>query len=151
MKNAATLFLIIILSIGLYLTTVRGTFGNPEVGRNSGSLAAATGPFESSHERAPYALLVSLVENRSLSLTKTLVDFASPDTVFTEDKFFIIFPPGISFIAMPFYILGKSYNVAQLATFAGMIIFAILNLIFLYVQLLITPLSDRADALKFLL
>ncbi|OGK22157.1 hypothetical protein A3A46_00555 [Candidatus Roizmanbacteria bacterium RIFCSPLOWO2_01_FULL_37_13] len=132
MKNALTILLLLILATGVYLTTIRGTIGNPVIGKDSGPLAKATGPFESSHERAPYALLVSLVESKSLSLTRTLVNFASPDTVFSKDKFFIIFPPGISFIAIPFYVLGKFYNVAQLATFGGMMIFAVLNLIFLF-------------------
>src|SRR3989344_863216 len=132
MKNALTILLLLILATGVYLTTIRGTIGNPVIGKDSGPLAKATGPFESSHERAPYALLVSLVENNSLSLTKTLVDFASPDTVFTGDKYFIIFPPGISIAAIPFYLLGKSYNAAQLFTFGGMMIFAVINLVFIF-------------------
>ena len=132
MKNVLSVLFLVLISLLLYSLTIRGFRGNPITDKSVSKLSRATGPFESSHERAPYALIVSLVENKSFELTQELADFASPDTVWKDGKFFIIFPPGMSIIAMPFYLLGKEYNFAQLVTFAGMAIFAIVNILMIY-------------------
>jgi len=131
-KNFFAIVFVIFIGLLLYTSALRGEIGNPLVDKGMTKLSKATGPFESSHERAPYALLVSLVERGSFELTQDLANFASPDTVFSGEKYFIIFPPGVSLVAMPFYLLAKEYHLAQLSTYAGMTMFAILNLVLIY-------------------
>lgn len=132
MKNLLAIIFIIFLSSSLYFFSLRGSVGNPLVDKSLTKISKVTGPFESSHERAPYALLVSLVKNKSFALSKELADFASPDTVFSGNKYFIIFPPGVSLIAIPFYKLGEPHQLAQLAAYWSMALYAILNLIVIY-------------------
>lgn len=132
MKKLIILFALFVLGVGLYGVSLRGNFGNPLVDKSLKDLARATGPFESSHERAPYALTVSLVKEHSFSLKKEFVDFASPDTISFKNKYYIIFPPGMSLLAIPFYQLGESNNMAQLISYAAMGLFAIMNLLFLF-------------------
>ncbi len=133
MIKKVIVFLISILCLGLFLVTLRGFEGNPLTEDTGiGNLAFSPGPFESSHERAPYALTVSLAEYGRIDLPRELANFASPDTVYENNKYFIIFPPGMSIVAMPFYWIGKSYGLAQLVTFGSMALFAVLNFYFLY-------------------
>lgn len=132
MKNRLCLLVILVLGLVLYGLTLRGNFGNPLVDKSLKNLAQATGPFESSHERAPYALTVSLVKNHVFSLSKELANYASPDSVSANNKFFIIFPPGISLLTVPFFLLGEPYHLSQLISYAGMGLFGILNLIVIF-------------------
>ena len=132
MKRLIAILFLVVVSTILYGLTIRGFEGNPFSDKINRNLSESPGPFESSHERAPYALTYSLVENGSFALNKELADFASPDTVIKDDTFYIIFPPGISLLAMPFYNIGKAYSAAQLITFAGMTLFALFNLVLVY-------------------
>ncbi|MFA6005283.1 MAG: hypothetical protein WC775_02240 [Patescibacteria group bacterium] len=118
--------------IVFYILTIKGVPGNPDITKFS-MLQTATKPFESSHNRAPYALTMSLVDRQSFELTKAQADFGAPDVGYRNNKFYILFPPGISIISIPFYIMGSSWNMAQVVTFAGLGIFFVLNMFFLYV------------------
>ncbi len=132
MKKIIIACIIGIISLFLFFLVVKGDYGNAIFNQLNGRITAAGGPFESSHERAPYALIISLFKYKSFSLTKSLADFASSDTIKAQNKFFIIFPPGISFLAFPFFVFGFKYNLAQIFTYFGMALFSVFNLVLLF-------------------
>ncbi len=84
-------------------------------------------PFELSNSSARYALTEALGEQHTVFLTRELARFSAPDVVDYKGKFISIFTPGISFIGLPFYILGKSIGIEQLATYFAITLFALLN------------------------
>jgi hypothetical protein len=131
MKNILAILAVIFVGVILYGLTLRGSLGNPaalEISQQS----AVTKPFESSHERAPYGLILSLIENKSYALSQELANVAAPDAAYYNGNFYILFPPGESLISIPFYLLGRNFNAAQLVTYASSALFAILTMIFLY-------------------
>ena len=85
------------------------------------------GPFESSGSTSRYALTEAIVEDNTFFFSKERARFSAPDMVEYNGKFFSIFSPGISFIGIPFYMLGKSLGMAQLFTYSSTVLFALLN------------------------
>lgn len=132
MKDWVITILIIALGLTMYAATVRGVHGNPTGAMVKDNLDQATMPLELSPERGRYLLLLSLVEDRSFSLNKTLAMAAYPDIGWYEGKFYIFFAPGISLLAVPMYYLGAQYQMGQVAAFYTISIIATLTLVFLY-------------------
>lgn len=134
LKIIVLLFIIVTL-IGitstLYGLTLRGAFGNPLTDGQKISHAMGS-PFESSHERAPYALIVSLNRDKKIDLSQELADFGAPDIGYNKGKYFILFPPGASLLAYPFYVAGLQYNAAQLATYASVALYGVGVIIVLF-------------------
>ena len=85
------------------------------------------GPFELSNGASRYALTETIVGNRTFLLDEKLAKFGSPDVVDYKGKFFSIFTPGVSFLGVPFYILGKQFGMQQLFAYFSVTLFAILN------------------------
>lgn len=92
------------------------------------------GPFELSNSNSRYALTEAIVEDKTFFLDQSLAKFASPDVVDYKGKFFSIFTPGVSFLGLPFYLIGKWVGLPQLLTYLSVTILAFLNL-FLVVKL----------------
>lgn len=131
-KSIITAFLIAIIGLGLYVATIRGVPGNPKGEEIKGNLDQATKPLELSPERGRYVLVMSLAEDHSFALNPTLAAAADPDIGYHDGRFYIYFGPGVSMLALPMYFWGKSHNIAQVATFFTISIFATLNLILLF-------------------
>jgi hypothetical protein len=85
-------------------------------------------PFESSHSAARYALTKSIVDNHSLFLGESLAAIASPDLSKINNQYISIFTPGVSFIGVPAYVLGKYLGYPQLTTYIFFLLISILNL-----------------------
>lgn len=98
------------------------------------------GPFESSMSNSRFALTRSIVDYGSLTFTEGLARFASPDVADYNNKFFTLFTPGVSFLGVPFYILGNLFGIPQLFTYLATIIFAFINIF------LVAKLSERLGA-----
>lgn len=124
--------LLSIFALAMYMFTVRGEFGNAENPKGGDAQTLVGGVFESSHERAPYAFMLSLLERKTVVLTKDLADFGSPDVGFIKDKFYSYFPIGISALIAPLYLLGYKYNLGLLGAYATMPLIAIATLVALY-------------------
>lgn len=131
-KEGILLVVMFLFSIILYVLTLRGVYGNPTGGMIKNNLDQATKPLELSPERGRYILVLSLGENGSLSLNQELGEAAYPDVGYRKGKFYIFFAPGVSILALPFYWIGKQFNIAQTASFFMISLFASLTLIFLY-------------------
>ncbi len=131
-KTTIAILSIVIVGFVLYVATIRGVAGNPKGSDIKGTLDQATMPLELSPERGRYVLVLSLAEDRSFSLNPTLADAADPDIGYHDGKFYIYFGPGISILALPLYFLGKSLGISQVAAFFTVSIFAVFNLILIF-------------------
>ncbi len=132
MKNFFAITFIVILASGLYLFTLRGVPGNPEPGTIKATLEQPPKPFELSPERGRFAHVLSLAETGHYALSQELGEFVYPDVGWRDGKFYSYFAPGISYMALPFYLLGRHYNLSQVFTFGFISLVSILALIFLY-------------------
>lgn len=112
---------------------VKGIPGNPSSEElNSSKWRGENGPFETSNDHARFALIYSVIEDKSFQLSLPLAKFSVPDLAMTSDgKYVSLFAPGVSFLAMPGYILGKYFDHSQLGAFLIIVFFALLNIILL--------------------
>lgn len=122
------------ICLAILLLTIRGLPGNPTSSDlNGGVWTAVTGPFESSNERGRYALMHSIVEDKTFYLSPDLARFSTPDLAINSDgEFVALFAPGVSFLTIPGYVIGKMFNHAQLGAYAVITMYALLNIILIY-------------------
>src|SRR5258708_865536 len=132
MRDKLFLFILIFLGVIFYTLTLKGIYGNPPGKSIKNNLDQASKPFGLSPERDRFLLTQSLAENKSFALSQELADAAYPDVGYYKGKFYIFFAPGISLFALPFYSIGKYFNLAQVASYSVITLFAIGNMIFLY-------------------
>ncbi len=132
MKKFWFISFLVILGIIVYGLTLRGVPGNPKSSEIKNVLDQATKPFELSPERGRFLLTMSLAENDSFALNQELADAAYPDVGWHKGKYYIFFAPGISLFALPLYIIGKQYQLSQVASYSIIAIFAILNMVSLF-------------------
>lgn len=132
MKILKYLFIFIFCTLTLILVAVaiKGQKGNPIYHQTQSERNSSVGsPFESSGTSSRYALIEAIVEDRTFFFSKERARFSAPDFVEYNGKFFSIFTPGVSFLGIPFYLLGKSIGLPQLVTFLSTVMLAILNVI----------------------
>ncbi len=127
------LILISLLTIGLLLIFTRGDKGYPVAYQVEKSTRIES-PFELSNTTSRYALTEAIVENKTFFLTQEQARFSAPDVVDYKGKFISIFTPGISFMAVPSYLVGKLFGMPQLFTFFSITLVALIN-IFLVARL----------------
>ncbi|MCL4535909.1 MAG: hypothetical protein M1370_12215 [Bacteroidetes bacterium] len=132
---ATLVFCAVILAI-----TVKGLPGNPSITELNTAVWKEDGPFALSPERGRFALLYSLIEDKSSSFSVDVARFAVPDLGYKNGKYVSIFAPGVSFMAIPGYLLGKQIGISQVGTYAVISFFALLNV------LLIVLISRRLGA-----
>ncbi len=118
-----TIFTIALTALAL---SIKGDKGNPIAYQNDHSTAVG-GPYEASNSTSRYALTQAIVENHALSFTNDQAKFASPDLVYYKKRFYSIFTPGVSFIGVPFYIIGKLIGLPQLVTYLSVSVTALIN------------------------
>lgn len=132
MFNKIVIILIIIIAAGFYAFTLRGVSGNPQPETIKTELDQHAKPFELSPERGRFAHVMTLAQTGQYALTQQLADFVYPDVGYYDGKFYSYFAPGISYMSLPFYLLGQKYDLSQVATFGFVSLVSILGLIFLY-------------------
>lgn len=106
---------------------LRGLPGNPTADELNTAAWRDDGPLELSPERGRFALTYSVVEDNSLEFSLPIARFATPDLGLHDGKFVSLFAPGISYLVIPGYVIGKYFGAAQVGTFAIIAIFALLN------------------------
>ncbi len=119
----------IVLSTFVLLISIRGIKGN--INENTVGLSSwkENGPFELSPERGRIALTYSIVENNSFAFRLPIARFVAPDVAYANGHYASLFAPGLSFLLIPGYLVGRMFNISQVGTFAVISIFAILNMI----------------------
>jgi len=132
MKNIIAVILLIVISASLYALTIKGIYGNPEINTVKTKYEGSTNPLELSPERGRFAHVMALGEYGRYDLNPKLTELAYPDVGFYKGRFYSYFAPGIAFMASPFYMLGKQYNLAQVFTFSFISLASILAIVFIF-------------------
>lgn len=132
MKDTLAIIALILVSAGFYALTLRGVSGNIDPAQIKGRLDTATKPFELSPERGRFAGVLSLAERGTYDLGPDLAGVVYPDVGYYENRYYSFFAPGMAFMALPFYDIGRQFGHAQLFTFGFVSVAAIACLVFLY-------------------
>ncbi len=120
------ILLLTLLSVG-----IKGQANKPYYYQDSKNKEVG-GPFEASNSTSRYALVESLVNNHTFLFDAKQTSFSAPDVVIYKGKAFSIFTPGVSFIAAPFYFLGKFIGIPQIAAYFSTVVFALINAALVY-------------------
>ncbi len=132
LKNRIITLLLIVI-IGMFLgLTIRGEKGNPEPLTVKQQYDGAAKAFELSPERGRFAHIMALSETGRYPLTKELGEFVYPDVGYYNGQFFSFFAPGISYLAVPLFLVGWSVGLAQVSAFSLIALFAILGCLVIY-------------------
>jgi hypothetical protein len=121
--NYTILFLVPLILI----FSVRGMPGNPDINELLSDRWEEHGPLELSPERGRFALMYSLVEDRSFQFSVAVARLAIPDLGYHNGQYVSLFAPGVSFLAIPGYLAGKAVNASVLGSFLTISLFALLN------------------------
>lgn len=132
MKNVYAILFLILLGLAMFAFVLRGQSGNLSSSQIKKNLDQATKPFELSPERSRYILIESLAKNHSFALTKQMAEAAYPDVGYYQGKYFIYFAPGVSIVVLPFYFAGQYFNLAQVASFFSISLFATASMVMLF-------------------
>jgi len=136
----AIIFILFTILLAFY---IKGDKGNPIYYQKELNTQVA-GPFEASNSTARYALTSAIVHDHTFFLSQDLAKFSSPDVVYYNGKFISIFTPGVSFIGVPFFIIGDSFGLPQLSTYLLTTIIALIN-VFL-IALIVKKLTGSLSA-----
>ncbi len=128
-KSLLPLFLLTIFTAVILALTIRGVAGNPTHQTLNRLEFKDEGPMELSPERGRFALTYSIVEDKSFQFALPVARFVTPDLGYKDGKYVSLFVPGVSFLAIPGYLLGKSFGLAQVGAFAVTSVFAFLNVL----------------------
>lgn len=126
MKPIKAILLYIFIAIILTLT-IRGNYGNPNSKDINNNYWKEGGPLELSPERGRFALLYSIIEDKSFFFSIDLARFTTPDLGYKNGRYVSLFAPAISYIASLGYLVGKYFNASQVGAFSVIAIFALLN------------------------
>lgn len=120
-------FTILIISSLVLLVAVRGYLGTPSATTLNTHNWKEGGPLELSPERGRFALLYSLVEDKSFHFSVDVARLATPDLGYKDGKYVSLFAPAVSYIASVGYIIGKFFGASQVGAFSTIAFFALLN------------------------
>ncbi len=121
--------LVVLVVAIILLLSLRGLPGTPTIKELNTSAWSFDGPLELSPERGRFALLYSLVENHSLTFSVAVARLAVPDLAITSmGKYVSLFAPGVSFLVVPGYVIGKYFGISQVGTYAMIAVFAFMNM-----------------------
>ncbi|MBP9819331.1 hypothetical protein KBC79_01185, partial [Candidatus Woesebacteria bacterium] len=116
----------LLFSLAVLALTYKGDDSSFEQASRSSAIGS---PFEATNTSSRFALTEAIVENGSFELTEKQARFSAPDLIYVNEKFFSIFTPGVSFLAVPFYLLGKHWMTPEFTTFGLNLVFALLNVL----------------------
>lgn len=127
MKKIIENIFFILFCLAILALSIRGIAGNPNEDSLNQAIWKEKGPLELSPERGRFALTYSLLENKSLYFSEKIARFATPDLGFINGKYVSLFAPGVSFFAIPGYIIGKKFGFSQVGAYSIISIFALIN------------------------
>lgn len=90
------------------------------------------GPLELSPDRGRFALTMSIVENKTFYFSIPIAKFTTPDLGYKNGHYVSLFAPGVSFLIIPGYLIGKLFGISQVGAYAVISFFALLNSILIY-------------------
>jgi len=119
----------IILCAFILVLSVRGKYGNPSIGELSTPEWQTHGPLELSPDRGRYALLYSVIEDKSIYFSVDIARFAKPDLGYKNGNYVSLFAPGVTLLLVPGYILGKYIGISQVGAFLVISLIALFNFV----------------------
>lgn len=128
MKKILTFIIVLLISLIVLALSVRGIHGNPNSREISTNTWKEFGPFELSPERGRFALLYSLIEDKSFHFSADVARFATPDVAIKDGKYVSLFAPLVSFTAIPGFLAGRILGASQVGAYATIAIFALINM-----------------------
>ncbi len=129
MKKIFPYIIVTLVSVLLYLFTIRGSLGVPSISDITPYPAFVSGTaFESSQEGSRYAMVLSMFYDHTVSIDK-YYQIGVPDVGKINGHFFSLFPPGASVFALPLYALGLKLGATQILTFLVSAIFALFTIL----------------------
>lgn len=128
MRKNIIYILVSFLCILLYLSTLRGNWTNPNPTQIDKELFNNGQAFETSQERSRYAIILSLVNDKTFSIDN-YASMGTPDIGIIGGHYYSFFPPGASILAVPLYLLGLKLGATQIFTFLISTIFAFLTIL----------------------
>jgi hypothetical protein len=144
---------LVVLTVVILAAALRGLPGNPSSEELNGVWSIEGSPLETSNERGRFALTYSIIENKSLMLAVPLARFSTPDLATVNAKYVSLFPPGVSFLIIPGYLIGKLIGASQIGAYVVVSLFAVLNLFLirsLAIRLGAHPLAANLGGFAFL-
>lgn len=128
-RSKIVIILFSLLVFSVLILAVRGLPGNPDIETLNSDIWTKQGPLELSPERGRFALLYSFIEDRSLIFSLPVARLALPDlAISSSGEYVSLFAPGVSFIVIPGYLLGKMFGASQVGTYLVISLFALLNI-----------------------
>ncbi len=127
LQNIIFTIFTLLAAVLLITLSIKGQFGYPVYFQTEKDTRVG-GPFESTNSNSRYALTEAIVEKSIFFFDDKLAKFAAPDIVYNNGKYFSIFTPGVSFVGIPFYMLGKIFGMPQLFTYSMNAMFGLINM-----------------------
>lgn len=112
--------------------SINGNPGNLNLQILNNNNQPYTPPFALSPERGRFALTYSILEDKSFHFSLPVAKFALPDLGYKNGKYVSLFAPGVSFIIMPGYLIGKYFGLSQIGAFSIISLFAVFNIFLIY-------------------
>jgi hypothetical protein len=112
----------------LYILTIRGDVGIPTPKAIEYDLSAAGRPFETSQERSRYAMILSLYYDKTIRIDR-FASMGTPDIGKLNGHYYSFFPPAVSVLALPLFVLGVAVGAPQMMVFSLSTIAAIVTMI----------------------
>ncbi len=132
MKKIISTALIIAFCVLVLILTVRGKYSNPKAETINSLEWTDEGPLELSPERGRFALVYSIVEDGTFFFSLPLARFTTPDLGYHNGKYVSLFAPGLSFLVLPGYLIGRYFELSQVGTYLNNALFAMANFILIY-------------------
>jgi hypothetical protein len=132
MRNLIACAFLVTVGVLIYGLTMRGVPGNPHADRLVSSTTDPVRLYGTTTDRGRFILTQNLVENHTFALNRIQADAAAPDVGYYKGNWFIEYAPGVSLLAVPFYILGTWFNSTLLATYSMSAVLATGSLILIY-------------------
>lgn len=127
------LFIVTFFVAVVFIMVLHGLSGNPTSTEFALPEWTIDGPLELSPERGRIALTYAVVENHSLIFDISVARLALPDLgINSAGQYVSLFAPVVSFIAIPGYVIGKMFGVAQVGAYAVILLFAFANIFLIY-------------------
>ncbi len=126
------LSIFIILISTVLIGVVKGIPGNPNDSNLNDKNWKENGPLELSPDRGKFALTYSLAEDQSVKFSLPVARFATPDLGYKDGNYVSLFAPGVSFIILPGYLIGRMFDVSQFGSFLIITLFAFINFWLIY-------------------
>ncbi len=131
-KGTLGIYFVFFVAVCVLAMSVRGLLGVPSIAELNNKVWTDDGPLELSPDRGRFALLYSIVEEKTVHFSLSVARFATPDLGYHAGKYVSLFAPGVSFIVAPGYLIGKYFGASQVGAYATITVFAALNMWLLY-------------------